>query len=128
MKQYTKPIISIDNGMAEGIYAASGASANGANDTITISSPNVINNWGSSGQATITLDLSKMNPSQLTVILIFNMDISNGWGGGASASVSGKNLSLNWYSAPSSAEITIQANGDITQLKCTGYSYSNAAQ
>ena len=27
MSNYSKPIISIDNGMAEGVYAASGASA-----------------------------------------------------------------------------------------------------
>ena len=127
MKQYTKPMISIDNGMAEGVYAASGANTDGAG-TITISSPSVVANWGNSGQATFTLDLSKMDPSQLTVILTFNMDISNGWGGGANASVSGNNLSLIWYSAPSSADITVQANGDITQLKCTGYSYSNAIQ
>lgn len=46
MKQYTKPMISIDDGMAEGVYAASGAS-----DDITISGPDVTANWGGSGQA-----------------------------------------------------------------------------
>lgn len=120
MKQYSKPMISIDAGMAEGVYAASGASA------IKISDPTVTADWGGSGQATLTLDLSNMNPSQLTVILTFNTDIANGWGGGASASASGHNLTLTWYSAPESAEITVQANGDINQLKCTGYSYTNA--
>ena len=25
MKQYSKPVVSVDNGMAEGVYAASGA-------------------------------------------------------------------------------------------------------
>lgn len=122
MKQYSKPIISIDTGMAEGVYAA----ASGAGNEITVSSPKVVNNWGSSGQAEFSLDLSKMNPSQLTVILTFNMDISSGWGSSANATTNGHNLTLNWYSAPTSAEITVQANGDITQLKCTGYSYTNA--
>ena len=122
MKQYSKPMISIDAGMAEGVYAASGAGSN----AITISVPTVIADWGGSGQATLTLDLSNMNPSQLTVILTFNMDITSGWGGGASASASGHNVTLSWYSAPKTAEITVQANGDINQLKCTGYSYTNA--
>ena len=121
MKQYSKPIISIDAGMAEGVYAASGAS-----NAITISAPTVTADWGGSGQATLTLDLSNMNPSQLTVILTFNMDITSGWGGAASASASGHNVTLSWYSAPETAEITVQANGDINQLKCTGYSYTNA--
>lgn len=120
MKQYSKPMISIDAGMAEGVYAASGTSS------ITISTPKVINDWGSSGQATFSLNLSNMNPSQLTVILTFNMDITSGRGGGASASNSGHNLTLSWYSAPESADITVQVNGDINQLKCTGYSYTNA--
>ena len=124
MKQYSKPMISIDNGMAEGVYAASGS----LSDAITISGPTVIADWGGSGQAKLTLDLSKINPSQLTVVLTFNMDISSGWGDGSNAQASGHNLTLTWYSAPTSAEITVQANGDINQLKCNGYSYTNATQ
>lgn len=122
MKQYSKPMISIDAGMAEGVYAASGSTSN----AITISTPTVVADWGGSGQATLTLDLSNMNPSQLTVILTFNMDISSGWGGGASASASGHNLTLTWYSAPESADITVQTSDNIKQLQCTGYSYTNA--
>ena len=104
MKQYTKPMVSIDDGMAEGVYAASGSSS----ASIGISGPNVINNWGTSGQSTLSLDLNQMKLSQLTVTLTFNMDISNGWGGGASATFSGKSLSLYWYSAPSTADITLR--------------------
>ena len=114
-----KPVISIDEGMAEGVYAASG------NKTITISGPDVVANWGGSGQAKFSLDLSQMNPSQLTVILSFNMDISSGWGSNVNATSSGKKLTLSWYSAPTNADITVQANGDITQLNCTVLAYSN---
>lgn len=121
MKIYEKPIISVDAGLAEGVYAASGA-----NGGVTVSAINVISDWGNSGQANLVLDLSSLNPSQLTVVLTFNMNISNGWGGGASVSVSGKSLTLNWYSAPSTAEISVQVQGaDIKQLQCTGSSYSN---
>ena len=113
-------MISIDDGMAEGVYAASGAS-----DDITISGPDVTANWGGPGQAKITLNLKKIASSQSEVVLTFNMNLTNGWGGGASASVSGNSLTLSWYNTPESAEIMLQANGDITQLKCTGYAYSN---
>lgn len=119
MKQYSKPIISIDSGIGEGIYAASGT------NPITISSPEILADWGNSGQAKFTLDLNQMNLSKLTVILTFNTDISNGWGGGSNATASGHNLTLYWYSAPTSAEITVQTSTDIKQLQCTGYSYKN---
>ncbi len=124
MKQYTKPMISIDDGMAEGVYAASGAS-----DDITISVPDITANWGGRGEVKITLNLKKIASSQSKVVLNFNMNLASGWltrwDGGASASVSGNSLTLSWSSTPESAEIMLQADGDITQLKCTGYAYSN---
>ena len=119
MGNYEKPVITIDAGMSEGIYASSGA------QQITVSAPIVVNDYGNSGQANFGLDLSACNPSQLTVVLTFNMDITNAWGGGASVSVTGSTATLNWYSAPTSAEITVQANGNIKELQCTGSSYSN---
>lgn len=124
MKQYSKPIISIDNGMAEGIYTASGDTTT---NNINIQYLRNDGDWGNGGTNVYSVDLSNLNPSQLTVILTFNMDISGGWGGGASASTSGHSLTLNWYNAPSSAEISVQVQGaDIKQLQCTGYSYTNA--
>ncbi len=120
MKQYTKPVISVDNGMAEGVYAASGATS------IPVHFLRYDGDWGNGGTAVFTVDLSGMNPSQLTVVLTFNMNIAGGWGGGASSSLSGKSLVLSWYSAPSSAEISVQVQGaDVKQLTCTGFSYSN---
>lgn len=121
MKLYTKPVVTIDSGLAEGVYAASGAAY-----SIPVGTPTIVANWTDSGQVKFTIDLSNVNLSNLTVIMTFNMDISNGWGGGANATVNGKQLTLYWYSAPTSAEITVQANGDVTQLQCTGTSYSNS--
>lgn len=122
MKIYRKPVITIDTGMAEGVYAASGATSSPDN----VSFLRYDGDWGSGGTAVYSVDLSDMNPSQLTVILTCNMDISSGWGSNSSSSVSGKFLTLSWYSAPSSAEISIQVQGtDIKQLQVTGLSYSN---
>lgn len=122
MKVYEKPVVSVDAGMTEGVYAASGAGG------IKTGNKTIVADWGGSGQAKFDLDLSNVNLSQLTVVLTFNMDISSCWGGGASVSCSGKTATLTWYSAPTSAEITVQANGDIKNLQITGSSYSNNFQ
>lgn len=116
---YKKPVITVDAGMAEGVYAASGAAG------ITFSDLATVADWGNSGQAKFTLDLSNVNPSQLTVVVSFNTDIISGWGGGASAVVSGSQVTLTWYSAPISAEITVQAGSNFKDLKITGVTYSN---
>ena len=121
MKMYEKPVITVDAGLAEGVYAASGA-GNG----VSARNLSVVSDWGNSGQAKFTLDLTNANRSQLTVTVKFNNTISNGWGGGASASYSGNQLTLYWYSAPETVEITVQANCVITQPKITGCSASNA--
>ena len=120
MKTYEKPVVTVDTGLAEGVYAASGA-GNG----VSASGLSVVYDWVSSGQAKFTLDLTNANRSQLTVTVKFNNDISNGWGDGASASSSGNQLTLSWDSAPETADITVQANGVIKQLKITGCSASN---
>lgn len=125
MSVYEKPVISVDAGMAEGVYAASGSAPSSGG--VSVKSSSVTADWGGGGQANFSIDLSGLNNrSQLTVVLTFNMDISGGWGGNASAAASGKQLTLSWYSAPESAEITVQANGNINQLECTGSSYSNS--
>ena len=119
MERYEKPVITVDVGLAEGVYAASGA-GNG----VSAGSLSVVADWGNSGQAKFTLDLSNVTPFQLTVIVTFNHDIAGGWGDGASAAASGNKLTLSWYSAPKMAEIYVQANGDIKQLQITGCSAS----
>ena len=120
MREYRKPVVTVDAGLAEGIYAASGAG-----NSVSAGSLEVYNKWNGGGQAKFTLDLTNANRSQLTVTVKFNNDISNGWGDGASASSSGNQLTLSWDSAPETADITVQANGVIKQLKITGCSASN---
>ena len=121
MKMYEKPIISVDAGMTEGVYAASGSTGG-----VNVNFLRYDGDWGNGGTAVYSIDLSGLNPSQLTVVLTFNINISGAWGGGASSAASGKSVTLTWYSAPSSAEISVQVQGsDVKQLQCTGSSYSN---
>lgn len=121
MKRYEKPVVTVDAGLAEGVYAASGAGSG-----VSAGDLNVFNNWGGGGQAKFTLDMKNTNRSQLTVTVIFNNNISNGWGGGAIATVSGNKLVLYWYSAPETAEIMVQENSAIAQLRITSCSASNS--
>lgn len=121
MSRYEKPVITVDVGLAEGVYAASGA-GNG----VSAGSLSVVADWGGSGQAMFTLDMRNTNRSQLTVTVTFNNSIDSGWGGGATATVSGNKLVLYWYSAPETAQITVQANCAIAQLQITGCSASNS--
>ena len=104
MKVYEKPVVSVDAGMTEGVYAASGAGG------IKTGNKTIAADWGGSGQAK------------------FDLDISSCWGSGAGVICSGKTATLTWHSAPTSAEITVQANGDIKNLQITGSSYSNNFQ
>lgn len=123
MKVYEKPVVSVDAGLAEGVYAASGATNSGS---VNIEFLRYDGDWGTGGTIVYSVDLSGLNPSQLTVVLNFNMAISGAWGGGSSSGVSGKSATLTWYSAPSTAEIFVQVQGaDIKQLQCTGSSYKN---
>ena len=121
MKVYEKPVVSVDAGMAEGVYAASGATGG-----VNVKFLRYADDWGNGGTAVYNVDLSGLNPSQLIVELNFNMVIRGAWGGGSSSSVSGKSVTLTWYSAPSTAEIFVQVQGaDVKQLQCTGSSYHN---
>lgn len=122
MKIYEKPVVSVDAGMMEGVYMQSGGASGGG---VGVSSPEIVENWGTGGQVKYKIDLSRLNLSQLTVVLTFNTNIVNGWGGGAGNSFSENSLTLTWYSAPSTADIIVQINGDVNQLQCTGSSYSN---
>ena len=121
MKEYKKPLVTVDEGLAEGVYAASGAG-----DAVKFSDLTVIADWTNSGQLTFSADLSQVNLSQLTLVITFNADITSLWGGGASVTVSGKTATLTWYSAPTSADFTVQVSAKPSSVVITGYSYSNS--
>lgn len=121
MKVYEKPVVSVDAGMAEGVYAASGATGG-----VDVKFLRYDGDWVNGGTAVYNVDLSGLNPSRLIVELNFNMAISGAWGSNSDSSVSGKAVTLTWYSAPSTAEIFVQVQGaDVKQLQCTGSSYHN---
>ena len=60
MERYEKPVVTVDVGLAEGVYAASGAG-----NSVSAGSLSVVADWGGSGQAMFTLDMSNANRSRL---------------------------------------------------------------
>lgn len=121
MSMYEKPVISVDTGMAEGVYAASGSSSS----ELSISNGDAVD-WGNgNGQRKFSIDTTKVEDGKTTITLQFNNTITNCWGGDANVSVSGQKATLTWYAMPKrTMEITAQANSNINSLEITGYEIS----
>ena len=118
VKEYKKPMVSVDAGLAEGIYAASGAE-----NTVTLSKLSEAANWGNgNGQLKFTADFSALaSLSNLTLIVKFNNVIQSAWGTSAGANVNGQEATFTWYSAPSSVELFIQVEGCLSSIAISGY-------
>lgn len=119
MKIYEKPIVSVDAGMAEGVYAASGSSSS----KLSISDGGIVADWGNdNGQRKFFIDMTGVEDGKTSITLQFNSTISNCWGGGANVNVSGQEAKLTWYSMPKGTiEIFVQVDSNINNLKITGY-------
>ena len=121
VKEYKKPMVSVDAGLAEGIYAASGAENKVTFSQFTATS------WGNSGQLDFTADFSKLaNLSHLTLVITFTYDLTGGWSDGASNSKTGKSMTLTWYSAPTSAIIHAQFATDPSNVSISSHYYYNS--
>lgn len=122
MKLYKKPIITVDSGMAEGIYAASGSESN----AFSVKRADIVANWGGPGQRKFSLNLTSLKGKNIKLCIIFNMPISSGWCDGFSSSVEGSMLTLTCYSSPDVATITVQTSNDVTTLDVASYTVLSA--
>lgn len=119
MKIYEKPVVSVDAGLAEGVYAASGSSSS----KLSISGGVTVADWGNgNGQRKFSIDMSGVEDGKTSITLWFNNTILNCWGGGASVSVSDQEAKLTWHAMPKGTiEITAQADSNINNLEITSY-------
>lgn len=121
MKLYKKPIITLDAGVAEGVYAASGA------DSFSVDDDGVVADWGNgNGQRNFSLDLSSLKGKNIKLTITFNMTIVSGWSDGFDNSVNGSTLTLTCYSSPESAIVTVQTNDNVNTLKVTSFALISA--
>lgn len=123
MNTYKKPIISVDSGMAEGVYAASGAAG-----TLTVTQYGVWDRWAAGGKGLLQATWSNLTGT-ITVTLNFNDTVDDVETDDATVekSISGQNVSLTFASTatnPLTIGIHLNHGTSIDDLVMTGYTYS----
>ena len=125
MKTYNKPVVTVDAGMAEGVYAASGA----AKGTLNVSYYGVWDRWGTNGGKGLAMaNWSDLNGT-ITLNITFNDTVDQVETDNASvqASCSGKTATFTFASTasnPLTIGVHIDHGTSIDDLKMTGFTYS----
>ena len=125
MTKYSKPVITVDAGMAEGVYAASGA----AQGTMNVTYHGVWDKWGTNGgKGLAQADWSGLNGT-ITLNITFNEAVDQIETDDASVQEtwSGRTATLTFASTatnPLTIGIHVDHGTSIDDLKITGYTYS----
>ena len=124
MKTYKKPVVTVDAGMAEGVYAASGAKG-----TLNVTYHGVWDRWGTNGGKALAMaDWSGINGT-ITLNITFNDTLEQVETDDASVqeSWSGKTATFTFASTatnPLTIGVHIDHGVSIDDLKMTGFTYS----
>ena len=125
MSTYKKPVVTVDAGMAEGVYAASGA----AQGTLNVTYMGVWDRWGTNGgKGLAQADWSDINGT-ITLNITFNDTVDQVETDSASVqtSWSGQTATLTFastVSSPLTIGIHLNHGTSIDDLKMTGFTYS----
>ena len=125
MKTYKKPVVTVDAGMAEGVYAASGATQG----TLNVTYVGVWDKWGTNGGKGLAMaDWSGINGT-ITLNITFNDTLDQVETDDASVqeSWSGKTATLTFASTasnPLTIGVHIDHGASIDDLQMTGFTYS----
>ena len=125
MNTYKKPVVTVDAGMAEGVYAASGA----AQGTLNVTYIGVWDRLGTNGgKGLAQANWSDINGT-ITLNITFNDTVDQVETDGASVqtSWSGKTATLTFASTvtnPLTIGIHLNHGTSIDDLNMTGYTYS----
>ena len=125
MKMYKKPIVTVDAGLAEGVYAASGASKGILNGTYH----GVWDRWGTNGGKVLAMaDWSGIDGT-ITLNVTFNDTVDQVETDDASVqtSCSGNTATFTFASTasnPLTIGIHLNHGTSIDDLKMTGFTYS----
>lgn len=125
MRTYKKPMITVDSGLAEGVYAASGSSQG----TLNVTYRGVWDRWGTNGGKGLAYATWSGIDGTITLNITFNDTVDQVETDNASVqtSWSGKIATLTFAStASNSLTIGIHLNHgtSIDDLKMAGYTYS----
>ena len=125
MKTYEKPVVSVDTGLAEGVYAASGA----AQGTLNVTYIGVWDRWGTNGgKGLAQASWSDINGT-ITLNITFNDTVDQVETDDASVqtSCSGQTATFTFASTvsnPLTIGIHLNHGTSIDDLQMTGYTYS----
>ena len=124
-KTYKKPVIEVDNGLAEGVYAASGASKG----TLNVTYHGVWDCWGTNGGKGLALAKWSDIDGTITLNITFNDTVDQIETDDASVqkSWSGQTATLTFASTasnPLTIGIHLNHGSSIDNLQMTGYTYS----
>lgn len=125
MKTYKKPVVTVDAGMAEGVYAASGATQG----TLNVTYVGVWDKWGTNGgKGLAQANWSGINGT-ITLNITFNDTLEQVETDDASVqeSWSGKTATLTFASTatnPLTIGLHIDHGVSIDDLRMTGFTYS----
>ncbi|MDO5782429.1 MAG: hypothetical protein Q4P27_08235 [Eubacteriales bacterium] len=125
MKMYKKPIVTVDAGLAEGVYAASGVSRG----TLNVTYHGVWDRWGTNGGKGLAMaDWSGIDGT-ITLNVTFNDTVDQAETSDASvnASCSGNTATFTFASTaenPLTLGIHLNHGTSIDDLKMTGFTYS----
>ena len=125
MREYRKPVVTVDAGLAEGIYAASGA----AQGTLNVTYHGVWDSWGTNGGKGLAMAQWSDISGIITLHINFNDTVDEIETDDASVQKawSGKTATLTFSSAasnPLTIGIHLNHGTSIDNLKMTGYTYS----
>ena len=125
MRTYKKPMITVDSGLAEGVYAASGASQG----TLNVTYYGVWDRWGTNGGKGLAMaDWSGIDGT-ITLNITFNDTVDQAETDDASVqtSWSGNTATFTFASTasnPLTNGIHLNHGTSIDDLKMTGFTYS----
>ena len=125
MKIYKKPVISIDNEISEGIYAASGASKG----TLNVTYHGVWDRWGTNGGKGLAMANWSDIDGTITLVINFNdtIDQVETTDASVNATCSGQTATLTFASTaenPLTIGVHLNHGTSIDNLKMTRYTYS----
>lgn len=125
MNTYKKPVVSVDSGMAEGVYAASGASKGNLNVTYY----GVWDKWGTNGGKGLAMASWSDIDGTITLHINFNdtVDQAETTDASVQTSCSGKTATFTFASTasnPLTIGIHLNHGTSIDNLKMTGFTYS----
>lgn len=122
-KVYEKPAVIVDEGLAEGVYAASGAGS------LTVTDAGVWDRWDGGGKHGFTMSWAGLT-GMVSATLNFNdtVDEVAAEGSGVQTSVSGNTVTITFDSSVADNPMYIGCHlnhgTSIDSLSVTGYTYS----